>query len=314
MAQETARSTVVFFVSHVLDENMLRVFDRLTREAPADHDVLFLLNSDAPLPEAGALLGSRLVRTCDEELLQLGYPAKCRRQGWDIQGNADLIFLQAQRRRPDYERYWFIEYDVHWEGRWDVLFEHFRGSDADVLATIVCPIDEVSHAIGVLVEPPLVFPEGLGWGASQLVRAFLPLCRLSRAALDAMDAAYRGGLAGHYEFLVATTAAQAGLVLEDIGGQGRYVRPENENRFYFAAKGRYTLSPGTFVFRPSPTVLPRPNTLWHPIKPAGVPLMHPMRVHGSLAKNLLETIKPWLWQLAIRLWFATRWRPLRTLR
>ena len=99
---------------------------------------------------------------------------------------------------------------------------------------------------------------------------------------------------------------------EDFGGRGPYVRPENRDRFYFAHSATYSHSPGTFVFRPAPRVLPRPNTLWHPVKPAGVPVWHPMRVRGNPIKNALETLKPMVWRCVIRLWFATRWRPLKT--
>ena len=301
----------IAFISHVLNPALREAFERLAREVPADHDVKFVLSNNDPTADSAGLAEDRLVRISQDDLFGLSYPKKCESNGWLIEGNLDLVFLEFRRRHPGYDRFWFVEYDVHWEGKWDVLFEHFRGSDADVLGTTMLGIDEVPHKLDVLDYPKLVIPDALEWRQESLIKGFLPICRLSRAALDALDAAYRNGLGGHYEIMVPSASAQAGLTVEDIGGRGRYVRPENRDRFYLAFGNTYTHSPGTFVFRPPPKVLPRPNTLWHPIKPDGVPNWHPLRIRGNLAKNVMEWAKPRVWQLVIRLWFATRWRSLR---
>ncbi len=107
-----------------------------------------------------------------------------------------------------------------------------------------------------------------------------------------------------------TISAQNGMVIEDFGGRGRFVRPGNRDRFYFARGDNYSHSPGSFVFRPVQRVLPRPNTLWHPVKPSGVLAWHPLRVEGGPARTVLELVKPLVWQAVIWLWFAVRWRPL----
>ena len=301
----------IAFVTHALNPAIHAAFERLVREAPPDHDVFLLLSGDAPAPYIAGPRGDRVVRVTREDVFRLGYPEKCRREGWRIDGNGDLLFLEFRRRHPGYGRFWFVEYDVHWEGRWGVLFEHFRASPADVLGGIMYPVAETPQKLRVLDYPRLVLPEGAGWTPERAIKGFLPICRVSGAALDAMDAAYRGGLGGHYEITLFSVPARAGLVLEDFGGRGPYVRPENRDRFYFAHSATYSHSPGTFVFRPAPRVLPRPNTLWHPVKPAGVPVWHPMRVRGDPLKNALEAVKPLLWQAMVRLWFATRWRPLK---
>ena len=148
------------------------------------------------------------------------------------------------------------------------------------------------------------------WLREKTLKAFLPICRLSRALLDALDADYRSGLGGHYELTIPTVAAHCDLAVEDYGGRGRFVRAENVDRFYFARGSTYSHSPGTFVFRPGQHPIRRPNTLWHPVKPAEMPLWHPMQVGGKPWKRGLERVKPLIWRAAIRWWFATRWRPL----
>ena len=297
-------------VSHVLNPGVRAVLDRLRREAPPDHDVRMILSADDPAAPLAGLAEADVERISRADIEALGYPVKCR-GNWVMDGNLDAVFLEFRRRRPQHGHYWFVEYDVHWEGEWRVFFERFRGSPSGLVGATMQHMDEVPHKEHQARDTKLVVPPGLPWDRPNVIKGFLPICRISPAALDALDRAYRAGLGGHYEFTVPTVTAQAGLGVEDFGGQGRYVRPENLNRFYFANGGSYTHSPGTFVFRPDQRVLPRRNTLWHPVKPGGVPAWHPLRVKGGPAKSALERLKPYVWQAANRLWFATRWRPLR---
>ena len=300
----------VAIVSHVLNDAIRAGFERLMREAPADHEVRFILSSDDPHATLGGLPEDQVDRISRADVLALRYPEKCQDADWNMAGNLDLVFLEFQRRHPGHDQYWFLEYDVHWEGEWSVLFEHFRTGGADVLGATMLQMDDVPHKEGNPSYPRQVVPPGMAWARQHVLRGFLPACRISERALLALDAAYRAGLGGHYEVNVPTVAAQNGMVIEDFGGRGRFVRPENRDRFYFARGDNYSHSPGSFVFRPMQRVLARPNTLWHPVKPDGVPVWHPLRVDGGPAKTALEWVKPLLWQLIIRLWFAARWRPL----
>lgn len=307
----SAARPVVAVVSHALNPPVRAMFERLAREAPPDHDVRFILSSDDPHADLAGVDPARVDRIGKADIFAPGYPVKCNGVDWDMAGNLDLVFLEFRRRHPGAAAYWFVEYDVHWEGAWNVFLEHFRGSDADVLAATVIRVVDHPSKYHIGSYPPQVVPAGMPWAHERILKAFLPACRLSGRALDALDAAYRAGLGGHYEINVPSVPSQEGMVIEDFGGNGRFVRPENHDRFYFARGDNYSHSPGTFVFRPAMRPLRRPNTLWHPVKPEGVPVWHPLRIGGNPLKNLVESGKPWLWQAVIRLWFATRWRPLR---
>ena len=92
--------------------------------------------------------------------------------------------------------------------------------------------------------------------------------RLSTNAIACIKSSYEAGAQGHMESLVPTLVHQDGLLVEDIGGEGEFVPPGNENRFYTNNRISNDLSPGGFVYRP---VMLRTgaksNTLWHPVKP-----------------------------------------------
>jgi hypothetical protein len=304
------RTTCVVLVTHVVNPPVKQVFERLQLEAPPDHVVHLILNSDETQASLFGIDEDNVTRITTRDLFALSYSQKCRTEDWQMAGNLDLAFLVFRRAMPQFDHYWFVEYDVHWEGNWKTFFQYFQMSDAAVLAATVQRMDEVPHKENSPPYPKLVVPPGLQWIRQNVLKAFLPICRISGEVLDLLDAAYRQGLGAHYEVSVPSVAAQNGLSIEDYGGNGRYVRPENVNRFYFARGATYSHSPGNFVFRPAQKVLRRANTLWHPVKPPGVAAWHPMRIGGSPAKRLLEFLKPGIWRAAVWIWFALRWRPL----
>lgn len=305
------KAPVIAIVSHELNAPVRAMFERVAREAPADHEVRFILSTNNPDPDLAGLDPSCVDHITKAAIFAPAYPAKCNDTDWDMAGNLDLVFLEFRRRHPHPTAYWFIEYDVHWEGAWNVFLDHFRDSRADVLAATIIRIQDHPTKYHIGSYPPQVVPPGMPWADDRILKAFLPACRLSPGALDALDAAYRAGLGGHYEINVPSIPSQHDMLIEDFGGNGPFVRPENRDRFYFARGSNYSHSPGTFVFRPAMRPLRRLNTLWHPVKPEGISVWHPLQIGGNPLKTIVERAKPLIWQAAIRLWFATRWRPFR---
>jgi hypothetical protein len=305
-------STCVVLVSHFLDDAVRFQFRRLVAEVPADHDVFMLLNlPDGERPSVEGIDPDRLVRLSEADLLALPYPEKCRQPEWRIDGNLDLAFLAFRRRVAGYRNVWFIEYDVHYEGNWSRFFEHFRRSPADLIGTTMTWISQVMHKLAVLEYPEIRAPAPDGWATEAMIKGFFPICRISEPAFAAIDAAYRAGVGGHYEITLPTIVRQAGLTVEDVGGSGPFTRAENRHRFYFAYPASFSHSPGTFVFRPPfQRVLPRPDSLWHPVKPAGAPAWFPVAPTGTLRARIVMRVKPVLWHLVIRAWFAIVWNRL----
>ena len=207
-------------VTHVVSPGVRAAFDRLRQELPQDHDAILILSCDDDDAPTEGLLEEDVERISLEDVQALGYPQKCRSEDWDMAGNLDTVFLVHRNRRPQYTSYWFVEYDVHWEGDWRVFFEHFRASDAAVLGATVQQIDEVPHKEFRPPYPKLVVPDGVVWSRANFIKAFLPICRISGGALDLLDAAYQAGLGGHYEVTVPSIAANNGLTIEDYGGNG----------------------------------------------------------------------------------------------
>lgn len=210
-------------------------------------------------------------------------------------GNVDLPVLLFFHRFPDYAHYWVVEYDVRYSGAWPEFFESHAESDADLLGTTLCRRDR---------NEDWHYWPSLDLGDRRIakhdqIRGFFPIYRLSRRALERLDADYRSGVGGHFECLIPTLLNDAGMTLEDIGGAGEFVRPANRDRFYRNTPSADSLGPGTFVFRP---VMERPgrepDMLWHPVRPGATWRTAPRRgntvlrrLAGRVADRMRDTFR-----------------------
>jgi hypothetical protein len=288
MSADRPPPTAVLFLTHYVNSGIVRRFRKLERELAGLHDVYLavdLASSRAHRRVTGDLVGERLFLFNLSLLKRLPYPRASGAWTFNsiVPGMVDLVVQFFARLHPRYERIYLVENDVVWSGHWRQLFAALDASPADLLGTNSFHAGE--------------FPDWNNWSSlttpgtalapEQRVRFLLSFCRYSRPALRVLEQAYLRGWGGHFEALVPTALLTAGLTVEDIGGEGPYVPPGHERRFYWSER----TSPadeqaGTFVYRPVQRP-PRggPPRLWHPVKlPAGLDLLHRLRRwrHGHL--------------------------------
>ena len=178
-------------------------------------------------------------------------------------GDVELPALHFFHCFPDYDFYWVIEYDVRFSGSWRAFFEAHVSNPADLLGTTLTRRPDIVN----WYHWPSLNLADLAITEKEHIRGFFPIYRLSQRGLRILDQAYRRGVTGHFEALFPTILSNAGAVIEDIGGDGEFVRPENKNRFYRNTPSAAWLAPGTFVFRPAiETIGAEPDMLWHPVK------------------------------------------------
>jgi hypothetical protein len=275
------KKQAVLILSHFYNDSIVGLFNRLTQETPDSYDIFIALNlgeKKLELPENAESLRKSIFLLNNERILEMPYPGKCDPGGWNgkgfsIEGHADLITLLFQQEHPEYEYYWGIEYDVHFEGKWGELFNHFLESKADLLGTSLMRASNKPPLYLKTLHPrnPYCDENGKKPSYQESIMGFFPIHRLSRLLCERLDEYYRAGWNGYYEITWATIADKCHLLIEDIGGNGPYVKPENINRFYYNTARRWDYTPGTFVYRPTFRVIDQriKNTLWHPVKPKG---------------------------------------------
>jgi hypothetical protein len=255
------------FLTHQRSPRIQRHFDRLVEESGSLVTWHFVLSRDAfprpdtpfPYPEPAEVLPAR-------------YRAMERHGG--VQGGyLDTLMIPVLRGLAA-DQLWVCEYDVDYAGQWGELFARLGDREADLLTTTLLYRHQQPRWLGwrSAAAPAEVFPE-------RWVRSLNPIFRITRRALDSYTAAVADPRwQGHYEFTLPTVVREAGLRVEDLGGEGSFVPPGRERSVYVGRSPRGRPPDLTFGFRPvrhdyfheKPEAFPGAGLLYHPVKP-GVP-------------------------------------------
>jgi hypothetical protein len=251
------RECIVYLV-HYFDDNIRKRFDKLHKETGPRFDVYLLA-------EHGTRVAPDFMDRYSVEFFQFSKIKKMARKVIGeriLPGNCHLRTIDFFHRHPSYERYWFIEFDVHYSGDWSRFFRQFDDDGSDLLAATV-------HSLAQ--ERTWVWADSFSAPKRRLEEdkrliAFLPAHRLSSRAIQEIEQRVGMGWVGHFEMLIPTAILDAGLSVSDIGGTGPWTPRRRKNRNYISVRvyGVNTLQ--TFRFRPPVQILAIKDFLYHPIK------------------------------------------------
>ncbi|MEO8485862.1 MAG: hypothetical protein ABI585_05925 [Betaproteobacteria bacterium] len=249
----------VVLMSHRFDAPILGEFERM-HEALDESDLAFVLSDGSLQPPAEWV----------QRVQVFDYARIARRArrviGDDVLRNIHLVWIDCFEAHPQFDHYWFIEYDVVYAGPWREIFDAFRDQPHDLLC---CHLRESSEQPDWYWWHEIHAPAG-PVGKSQCVRGFLPVARLSRRGLECLRDAVAAGWTGFFEGLVPTLFRRQGLQIGDLGGTGPFVPAGCTGRFYTSVGDRAgaLLNLGTMRYRPA-IAYPRiaAGRLYHPVKP-----------------------------------------------
>lgn len=253
----------VLYLTTKSNEWTLNSFHALEQSLQGMADVYFAYHQQGDvLPVSLQNIENLFVFTSDV-LNELGYtPIK---KGKLVPGSNHFPLLKFFKENQCYDYYWLVEDDVRFSGDWKDFFDSFASSTSDFLSSVIETKAE---------NPTWYWWTSLKTGneviaEEKLLKSFNPIYRLSSQALVCIDAHLRIGWMGHYEVLLPTLLYNKGFLLEDFGGEGAFVCPENKAKFYNDTSMR--IAP----------VLPddRKSYLFHPVKEEKV------RQDGSYKKN-----------------------------
>lgn len=253
----------VLYLTTKSNEWTLSSFHALEQSLQGKADVYFAYHQQGDvLPVSLQNIENLFVFTSDV-LKELGYTPIER--GKLVPGSNHFPLLKFYKENQGYDYYWLVEDDVRFSGEWKDFFGSFASCTSDFLSSVI--------------ETKAENPTWCWWtclktgneviAEEKLLKSFNPIFRLSSQALACIDAHLRIGWMGHYEVLLPTLLYNKGFLLEDFGGEGTFVRPENNAKFYDDTSMR--IAP----------VLPddRKSYLFHPVKEEKV------RQDGSYKKN-----------------------------
>jgi hypothetical protein len=185
-----------------------------------------------------------------------------------IPGSNHFPVLQFYKDNPGYEHYWNIEYDVYFNGDWNIFFEEFETVNADFISSHIEPFNRrpMWYWWNTLALKT-VSVDGIN-----LLKSFNPVYRISNSALNFLDAFLSKGNSGHHEVLIPTILNHHGFSLLDMGGCGDFTADFLLNRYYRSSitmDDYYSIS--TMRYRPMFTRTEiekrmEDNKLYHPVK------------------------------------------------
>lgn len=261
MSTYTPRKECLLFLSHHTRTKAMASLKKL--RADCSHlDIIPVFDQTQGTLDVDNIPGAWLIN-CEYITRLLDYPTKHQHHpGTFWPKNIDLPLMGFFQQQPHYDYYWVIEYDVRYTGNWQDFFKHFQLNNSDLLATTLYDYAiRPQWANWNSLRSPIPVPE------SDRTRALLSFFRISQKAITRLHEAYTQGWGGHYEVTIPTVLRHYGYTLEDMGGDGSYVAPENINRFYTNTPKNPGLAPGTYVlneWQRQKNIIP--NMLYNPFK------------------------------------------------
>jgi hypothetical protein len=258
--------TAVVFLAHQFGPAIARRFERLASETEGVAECHVLLHDDggpvrqgwqAFLRDAGRADALYLFRP-EALAAALGVPLF---GGKGLLGNVHFPLLAFARGAP-HARFWQVESDVELRGHWGELLRAFAGVDAALLAAHVH-----AHAQrpGWFWWDSATAPAALRLPQGAWRKAFFPVCRFERRALQAVEAAHRAGWHAHFEALIPTALEAAGLAVHDLLAHAACYLPGEQDPVEDAAsrssiRWRPEVTPEEFAARGHGPLL------FHPVK------------------------------------------------
>jgi hypothetical protein len=270
-------SSAFVFVAHILNRAIYREYEKIARAVQGLGTPWLVFQGEADQLPRRQQFGNLFVIS-RRDLKEMGYPMFAKKI---YPGSNHFPFLNFYSSHPDYNDFWMIEYDVRFTGDWRDFFIGCAALRADFLSTHICRYQEESgwYHWNHLSHPNKSIP------LESRLRCFHPVMRISNAAMGSLCADHRDGWYGHSEVLIPTLLQDKGFSLADFGGEGAFVSPGMQNKFYTSSlpNRKGSLESGTFRFRPS---YARPgkerNKLYHPVKPLPMVFKEKTRTYLNL--------------------------------
>ncbi len=261
--KKPSSDSCILFMAHQLNSNVLKAFTTLRNQSGDAYDVVMLYDNTREDFDAKKILDATYFLVSEAMAAEHYDMLSCDSRGRMYDGNTTFPVLLYFLEHSQYNYYWRIEYDVRYGGNWKDFFKAWNDNDADLLTTtLTYHQDRLNWRWWKTMRKPW-----WTWRKMPLIRSFLPVCRLSQRACKQLHAAYCKGWKGHDEVSVPTILNAYGQKIEDIGGDGAFVKPDNKNKFYTNNPSKAGLAPGTLLCPPEkPDLIEGNDMLYHPVK------------------------------------------------
>lgn len=250
----------LLFLCHRSEPGFIARFKAMEKAFSSYGEAFFVYDA-SKMPMPASLTALRHFAFSNASLNALGYP---RLHDELMPGHVHFPMLDFALQHPAYAHYWVIEYDVRLTAPWRLFFRLMRRSDADFIGTHLRRHDEQR----AWYWWSSFAPPGQPADVNACVRFFGPVYRISRAAVQLVDAKMKAGYKGHQEVILPTLIAGAGLSLQDLTCSSRFGCATRWSWYTHQQADRAGyLTKSSMRFRPAMDHAGmRPFTLYHPVK------------------------------------------------
>lgn len=250
---------VFLFATHFYSRKVLRDFKALQKATKNFGPCLILYHQKDNENVHPSILKLPHYIFTYESLSRLGYKCFIDNQLVPASNHFPLLLFS---RENEYCFYWYIEYDVRFNGRWEDFFSYFTVAKEDFLTSHIRRYyDEPEWEWWILRHPIKQIM------VTECLRSFNPIYRISYDALRYIDKMHANGWQGHHEILFPTLLNKGAFKIRDFGGSGVFASTQDKKMFYDDSSS-HSLLDGSLRHRDSYTWLfykPR-NKLYHPVK------------------------------------------------
>lgn len=255
-------NSALLLLTNKTNEIIFRKYESLDK-VKNEHEAFLLFHSVYNDENINEKENVRTFYFTNDILTDIGYKAMGEQL---IPGNNHFPLLKFYQENPNYDFYWLIEDDVHYNGNWSFFFDFFlKFSSADFISSHINDFNENPRWYwwNTLFHLKNTIP------SQNKVRSFNPIYRLSNRALNYLHKQLKNGWEGHHEVLIPTLLKEGGFIIQDFGGLGKYVAKNCENRFYKRMEGSQLSKLFGNSMRFKPNISDEEITeslLYHPVK------------------------------------------------
>jgi hypothetical protein len=216
--------TAILFRCHSYSSFIQDSFRKLSHEARAYADIYLCFDrTSARTPEFES---ENLFVFAEEDLHNLGYGNYSQLDDVELMQalvwyHADYPVLLFYKKYPNYQNIWALDYDVHFTGNWAKFFEYFDKSTSSFIASKILAFEDCPDWNNWKK------PNQIGIETKDCFKAFFPVTRFSKQALETLDKDYRQGKFGYCEVCVPTLLNAAGLSMHDLSEEGVFADSES---------------------------------------------------------------------------------------
>lgn len=212
----------VLFRCHNQSKTTLENLRLISEQSPFDVYVVYDCTDKKPLKSNGVQVfnfslddyfGLNYKLVSEKQMSEIPTPPT-NKKIFPLYYNPEYASIMFSKLYPEYDNYWYIEYDVFFNGNWKDFFAKFEQAKEDFLCVDLCQYPFTWWGDIKKTHLPIDIPE------ENIFRFFGCINRVSKRLLDVLDYEYSQGKHGFYELTIASFASLHGLTMADLNKYG----------------------------------------------------------------------------------------------